>query len=100
MGIKVLYFFLPAEYDYIPSNFTLIFTPSNMMKSRQCVQIEIIDDSLAEFWEVFTVLLSTNSSAVDLTLNKFDIYISPNDGKKMCIHNTMSCSPNQNPTCN
>ena len=51
-----------------------------MMRSHQCVQIEIIDDSLAEDWERFTVLLSTNSSAVNLTLNKFDVFIHPSDG--------------------
>ena len=53
-----------------------------MTKSQRCVQIEIIDDSLAEDWEVFTVLLSTNSSGVNLTRHKFDVFIQSSGGKQ------------------
>ena len=51
-----------------------------MTRSHQCLQIEIIDDSLAEDWEMFSVLLSTNSSAVNLTRQVFNVFIEPNDG--------------------
>ena len=67
-----------ADSDYHSLNHTLIFAPSNMTRSLQCVQIEIIDDSLAEDWEMFTVLLSTNSSTVNLTRHEFDVFIQPN----------------------
>ena len=67
-----------ADSDYHSLNHTLIFAPSNMTRSQQCVQIEIIDDSLAEDWEMFTVLLSTNSSAVNLTRHEFNVFIQPN----------------------
>ena len=47
---------------------------------EQCLEIEIIDDALAEDWEIFTVRLSTENSAVNLTVQEFDVYIFPNDG--------------------
>ena len=50
-----------------------------MTRSHQCLQIEIIDDSLSEEWEMFSVLLSTNSSAVNLTSYEFDVFIEPQD---------------------
>ena len=56
-----------------------------MMRSHQCVQIEIIDDSLAEDWEMFSVLLSTNNSAVNLTRHEFDVFIEPNDDNGMAF---------------
>ena len=52
-----------------------------MKSEQQCLEIEIINDSLPEDWEVFTLLLSTNNSAVDLTVHRVDVYIQPNNGK-------------------
>ena len=69
-----------ADYDYHPLKQTVTFEPTNMTRSQQCVQIEIIDDSLPEDYEVFSVLLSTNSSAVKLVQEKLDLYIYKNDG--------------------
>ena len=61
-----------------------------MTRSHQCLQIEIIDDSLAEDWEMFSVLLSTNSSAVNLTRHEFNVFIEPNDNNgiflQFCSH--------------
>ena len=59
-----------------------------MTRSEQCLQIEITDDSLAEDTEVFSVLLSTNSSTVNLLYNKLDIYIYRNDGKYISTYYT------------
>lgn len=58
--------------------YTLSFGPS--YQSEQCVEIQIINDSLAEGWERLTVQLTTNSSAIDLATPQFKIYIKPNDG--------------------
>ena len=53
-----------------------MFEPSDGMRSQpQCLEIEIINDSLPEDWEVFTLLLSTNNSAVDLITHRVDVYI-------------------------
>ena len=58
-----------------------MFKPSNEMRSQQqCLEIEIINDSLPEDWEVFTLQLSTNNSAVNLTTHRVDVYIQPNNG--------------------
>jgi len=56
---------LAANYDYIPVSYTLTFGPSH--QSEQCVKIQIINDSLAEGWERFTVQLTTNTSAINIT---------------------------------
>ena len=71
-----------AGYDYYPLNQTITFEPTDNLRSEQCLEIDIIDDSLPEDWEMFTVLLSTNSSTtVDITqLQSFDVFICPSDG--------------------
>ena len=76
------FFHISADYDYRATTCTLVFKPSNEIRSQQeCLEIEIINDSLPEDWEVFTLLLSTNNSAVNLTVHRFDVYIQPNYGK-------------------
>ena len=69
---------LAANYDYIPVSYTLTFGPS--YQSEQCIKIQIINDSLAEGYERFTVQLTTNSSAINITTSQFNIYIEPNNG--------------------
>ena len=48
---------------------------------QQCLEIAIINDSMPERQEVFTLLLSTNNSAVNLSIHRVDVYII--DGKHM-----------------
>ena len=68
-----------AGYDYTKTNRTLML---NETVSQQCLGIEIfINDSLSEGWKVFTLLLSTNNSAVNLSIDRVDVYII--DGKHM-----------------
>ena len=68
-----------AGYDYTKTNHTLML---NETVSQQCLGIEIlINDSLPEGWKVFTLLLSTNNSAVNLSIDRVDVYII--DGKHM-----------------
>ena len=45
------------------------------------MQIEIVDDSLAEGLEQFTVEFTATSSAVNVTDSTFKIFIEPNDCK-------------------
>ena len=45
------------------------------------MEIEIVDDSLYESWEVFSVQISTNTSAVELFNTQIDVYIRPNDSE-------------------
>ena len=71
-----------AGYDYKITTSTLKFEPLFEIRSQQqCLEIEIIDDSLPEGWEVFTLLLSTNNSAVQLNTDRVNVYIRANDGK-------------------
>ena len=68
-----MFLLFAADYDYEPLHFTYTY------ELDQCLEIEIINDPLAENWEVFSVLLSTNSSAVNITTHTINIYIEPND---------------------
>ena len=80
--VILCYFSFSASVDYKATTHTLVFEQSNEMRSQQqCLEIKIIDDSLPEDWELFTLLLSTNSSAVDLITQRVNVYIRPNDGK-------------------
>ena len=72
-------FLVSVGDDYNKTAHTLMFEPSNETISQQCLEIEIINDSLPEDWEVFTLLLSTNNTAVNLSIHRVDVYI--NDGK-------------------
>ena len=62
------------------STSTLKFEPSiEITSQQQCLEIEIIDDSLPEGQEVFTLLLSTNNSAVQtIHSTRFNVYIGAN----------------------
>ena len=82
----LIYIFLTlAGYDYKISTSTLKFEPLFEMRSQQqCLEIEIINDSLPEEWELLTLLLSTNNSAVQLTTPRVDLYIRANYGKYHC----------------
>ena len=80
--LQLFFSHFSASVDYKATTRTLMFKPSNEMRSQQqCLEIEIIDDSLPEDQEVFTLLLSTNNSEVALITNKVNVYIRPNDGK-------------------
>ena len=73
-------FLISADNDYKATACTLVFEPSDEIVLQQCLEIEIIDDSLPEDWEVFTLLLSTDNVAVDLITHRVDVYIQPNNG--------------------
>ena len=74
-----MFSFLIANFDYIPISSTLTFGPLHELE--QCLQIEIIDDLLAEELEQLTVVLSTTSLAINITDREFQILIGPNDCK-------------------
>ena len=68
-------FLISADNDYKPTTSTLVFEPSNEIVLEKCLEIEIINDSLPEDWEVFTLLLSTNNSAVNFISHRVDVYM-------------------------
>ena len=79
----LIYLFLTlAGYDDKITTSTLKFEPSfgEIRSQQQCLEIEIIDDSLPEDREALTLILSTNSSKVDLISDKVFMYISANNG--------------------
>lgn len=77
-------FFHLASQDYIASNQTLTFTTPE----RNCIRIEIVDDSEVEgseqFWVYLTVLTDTGSEVLSRCGS---VYIADNDGKKeeLCV---------------
>ena len=90
MGIKSTSLFTSADNDYKATASTLVFEPSNEIILEKCLEIKIIDDSLPEDWEVFTLLLSTNNSAVDLITHRVDVYIIDGNSSPY-VHVTAEC---------
>ena len=71
-----------ANYDYIHLQKTVVFEASESVRSHHCLKIELINDSLGESWETFTITLSMiESSAANLTRHEITVYIRPNDGR-------------------
>ena len=69
-----------ANYDYIGLKDTITFGP---MKSIQCVDIQIVDDSLEEGLESFTVQVTSNSSEIVVMTSQVIVHIQKSDGKKI-----------------
>ena len=89
--MAIIYMFLTlAGYDYKITTSTLKFEPFGGITSQQCLEIEIIDDSLPEGWEVITLLFSINNPAVNLISRRFDVSIRSNDGNYQ--QNSNACS--------
>ena len=78
-----MYIFLTlAGYDYKINTSTLKFEPfDGIVSQHKCLEIEVIDDSLPEDLEVFTLLFSTNDPTVYIITQRFDVFIRSNDGK-------------------
>ena len=76
-----------AGSDYHPLNQTVKFEPTDKMRSHQCLEIDISEDLLDEDWEMFSVLLSTNSSSDDINLGQsdFDVFIRPSSNGSLGI---------------
>ena len=68
---------------------TITFGP---MKSIQCVDIQIINDSLAEGLESFTVQVTSNSSEIVVLTSQVIVHIQKSDGKKINgVKNSLCC---------
>ena len=70
-----------ASADYTKKSIDLIFGPSI---SKQCVQIPVINDTVPEVPERFSVVLSmtTPLAGVILTPNNATVVINDDDGKE------------------
>ena len=77
-----LYKPLIASGDYVSSTVDLIFGPSNR---RQCVLIPLLNDTVPEVPEHFSVALSMTApqAGVILTPDNATVIISDDDGKSM-----------------
>ena len=74
--------FFAANYDYIHLQETVVFEASESVRSHHCLKIELINDSLGELWEIFTLRLSMiESSPAILTQHEINVFIRPNDGR-------------------
>ena len=68
---------------------TITFGP---MKSILCVDIQIINDSLAEGLESFTVQLASNSSEIVVLTSQVIVHIQKSDGKKINSVKNILCA--------
>ena len=60
----------------------LVFTAGTSNGTMQCINVTIIDDSLVESNETFTVTLITSNSVVELGNNLTTITITDTDSKQ------------------
>ena len=81
-------FFTAAGYDHLPVSTTLEFPAGSTKGTKQCINISIVDDLLAEGKEVFNIQATVNSSSVVLfgpALNSshatIEVEILDNDGR-------------------
>ena len=63
----------PVNYDYRPLKRNITFGATESVRSQQCLQIETVDDSLAEQTESFTVSVFTNNSAVNQEIHTIPV---------------------------
>ena len=66
-------------YDYLGVSMDLVFTAGTSNGTMQCINVAIIDDSLVESNETFTVTLTTSNSVVELGENLTTITITDTD---------------------
>ena len=69
-----------AGIDFNSTTSSLLFTPTNS-GDPQCTDISIVDDTILENDEVFSVELSTNDLDVDFETASAMVTISDNDGR-------------------
>ena len=65
--------------DYSRVSIDLVFTAGTSNGTVQCINVAIIDDSLVESNETFTVILATSNSVVELGNNLTTITITDTD---------------------
>ena len=104
-------FFTAAGYDHLPVSTTLEFPAGSTKGTKQCINISIVDDLLAEGKEVFNIHATVNSSSVVLfggALNSshgtIEVEILDNDGRpalpmQKCETSLMWCMQIVYPLC-
>lgn len=89
MSFNVMYLLnYTAGFDYVSAHYNLTFVPSGDMEL--CVEIDLIDDGLAEAEESFGIQLSSDVAFAEI-VSAF-VKVKPSDGKLhvcMCSH----CDP-------
>ena len=89
MSYNVMYLLnYAAGFDYVSAHYNLTFVPSGDMEL--CVEIDLIDDGLAEAEESFGIQLSSDVAFAEI-VSAF-VKVKPSDGKLhvcMCSH----CDP-------
>ena len=76
-------YFLLAGSDYTPVSTPLTFTSGETIGSTRCVTVDILDDSVVESAEMFTILLLSDglTQTINTTSANVTIYEDDSDGK-------------------
>ena len=74
--LSFMYSIYSAGFDYVSAHYNLTFVSSGNME--QCVDIDLIDDGLAEAEESFGIQLSSDVAFVEI-VSAF-VKVKPNDG--------------------
>lgn len=73
------WFSIPASFDYVPVNKTLLFSPP---VDQHCVKIHIVNDTLQESEESFVVDII---SPEGINISHTEVSISPSNGKSLFV---------------
>lgn len=73
------YSFIAADEDYSSLNYDLIITPEQQ-HSELCVEAVIVDDTVVEYNETFSISLTSNEPGVNVNGGVTIVTILDNDG--------------------
>lgn len=83
MFLSYLYILTPTAFtDFISTSDDLLFLPIGPTES--CVQIVLLEDSIVENDEVFSVVLESTDPDVVLSPTSARVTIVDDDGKRFC----------------
>ena len=69
--------FLSGDRDFIPVVSNLTFQPGSAL--QHCSPVTVVDDSILEMYEVFSVILSTSDQAVNFGQESANVTIMDDD---------------------
>ena len=82
--VQVKCFFLTAGEDYTHIDEELVILPGQQ-ESEHCMMVNILNDTILENNETFTISLKSDEIGVNITLSEATVSIIDNDGLYTCL---------------
>jgi len=84
--LKLNCYLLLEPEDYLAVSIPVIFSPDGLRSRMLCGNITIVDDTVLENTEVFSVTLNTSDTFVEFVQQSSPVNIEDNDGMKAHIN--------------